>query len=187
MSEGIIYLKDTGYENPNENGVRSYRVNNGNPIRLYLTDYSINSQRNLREVTIYEGRYYFPKHISSELPKLNLTCMVSKEIYMQNIFLYNPITRTFTQEINPPITSIIALLEQFKQTKSHLDLYASDGSGLLPAFYRKESLYWLSLITTHNTTTTTPERHLNVMLEDYSTSKININRFNINLRFLVLL
>jgi len=188
MAEAVFYIKDTGYSDTALTGEQDdWLVNQGEPIRIHITDVQINSQANAVISSQVNGYYYTPVVFSREMPVLSIKCYVLEDFAVNgNIYIYDNNQSSFITYNNPPVSAIIALFEQMVGKTSHFDLYVSDGSGITPDYFKNLPLYWLAITKSNYSDTLTSETHLNVKLLSYTLTKATNKRYDINLKFVVL-
>jgi len=188
MVETVFYLRDTGYQDTALTGERDeWLVNQGEPIRLHITDVQIDSQANAVISSQVDDIYYTPTIISREMPILNVKCYIIQDFAVNGfVYIYNKNSGSYDPIENPPVSAVIALFEQMVGKTSHFDLYMSDGSGVTPDYFFHNPLYWIARVKTNTSDNLTPETHLNVKLLSYTLTKATNKKYDINLRFVVL-
>lgn len=186
----LFRLKDTGFKNTALTGApASFKVNAGYPIPLYLVSYSYSSKGNRTVLPYNESISYFPEFVSKEFTRLSVEGRITKDIQLSKIFIYDKLSNNYVEVQNPPITAIVALFEQMLVSDSHLDLYFSDASEVsVPQWFTSDSLYWLSFVYPNTAPDAlTKVRHLNVVLEDYTIKRADIEVVEFTLNFLIVI
>ena len=186
--DATFYIKDTGYMSSDLSGEQDdWLVNQGEPIRIHITNVTINSSANAVITSQVNDSYYVPTVVSRELTKLGITCYVITDFAVNgSIYLYDKNTEQYSQISNPPVSAIVALFEQMIGKQSHFDLFVSDGSGITPDYFKQLPLYWLAQVKSYRSDSITPETHLNVKVLNYTVNKASNKRYDINLNVVVL-